>query len=71
MATLQLSKSGVRPAAVSRRTAVQTNALFAGLKAPGGAKTIKEAMVCLDCGYIYDGKKGAFAELPGERTYLN
>ncbi|GIL81468.1 hypothetical protein Vretimale_1025 [Volvox reticuliferus] len=53
-------------AAARSRQAVQTKALFGfgGAKAPAGAGAGTQYMICVDCGYIYDGAQD-FKSLPG------
>mmetsp|Transcript_8185 Transcript_8185/g.20453 ORF Transcript_8185/g.20453 Transcript_8185/m.20453 type:complete len:141 (-) Transcript_8185:385-807(-) len=65
MASLQSSMMGSRMVAarkapkVASRTSVKVNAKAASKPAAKNAM-----MVCIDCGYLYDGKRGPFAELP-------
>ncbi|GFR47026.1 hypothetical protein Agub_g8711 [Astrephomene gubernaculifera] len=53
-------------AAARSRQSVQTKALFGfgGAKAAASPATTTQFMICIDCGYIYDGAQD-FKSLPG------
>ncbi|KXZ46720.1 hypothetical protein GPECTOR_41g685 [Gonium pectorale] len=53
-------------AAVRSRQTVKTQALFGfgASKAPAGGAPAAQFMICIDCGYIYDGAQD-FKALPG------